>query len=125
MWNLLLFSFQVFAVNTTIEPKQVEPMDSEEMELANDCKRLAKAIGSTDKRFPLGDVESIEGLVTWWASRCEKRPKGTVSSPDFAKPGLRPAGDFFSGRCKRKKESLIRDSSSVINRRDNSWLSEI
>jgi hypothetical protein len=76
MWILFLFSFQAFAANTVIEPKQVEPIDSEEMELANDCKRLAEDMGVADKKFPLGEIKSINGLVTWRASRCEKRPEG-------------------------------------------------
>ena len=102
MWILFLFSFQVFAVNTAIEPKKVEPIDSEEMELVNDCKILAKDIGLADKKFPSSDIKSIHGLVTWRSSRCEKRPEGKGIVTRLCEADLASGKGLFFWKMKTK-----------------------
>ena len=106
MWILFLFSFRVFAVNTAIEPKEVVPIDSEEMELANDCKMLAKDIGLADKKFPLSDIKSIDGLVTWRASRCEKRPEGKGIVTRLCEAELASGRGLFFWQMKTKEGEL-------------------
>lgn len=106
MWILFLFSFQAFAVNTAFEPKKVEPMDNEEMDLANDCKALAKAIGSTDKKFPLNDIKGVERLFTWRASRCEKRPDGKGMVTRLCEADLASGKGLFFWQMKTKDGKL-------------------
>lgn len=103
MWILLLFSFQVFAVNPAIETKNVEPLDSEEIELANDCKILARAIGLADKKIPLSEIKSINGLVTWRASRCEKRPEGKGTVTRLCEADLASGRGLFFWQMKTKE----------------------
>jgi hypothetical protein len=108
MWILFLFSFRVLAENPAFhsETGKVESTANEKKDLTDSCKMLAKDLGFADKKFPLSDIKSIEGLVTWRASRCERPPRGDGIVTQLCDAELASGKGIFFWEKKMGKEKL-------------------